>query len=185
MRKDRDYNARKHEALNNALNKIDPSTIQTIGYKEEVPIAIWMQKKEYIKLFISNVIDIITEQNVSASSFMVLNVLLENLAFQSNCVTYYNGKPLCREEIIFLVHKRLNGKFAERTIEDCLQELRRAEIIAISKTGDFNSYYINPCLYFRGNYINKNLYTLFYRYIERHPEYKRDFTTMRKIHFGD
>lgn len=180
---DREYKVRKQEALNNALNTIDPNAIQTIFYKEEVPYATWMQKEEYIKYFISNVLDIVTEKSISTNSFMVLNVLLESLAYQSNCIIYGNGRPLNRDQIIFMIHNRLNKKIAERTIEDCLQELKKAEMIAVSKTGEYNTYFVNPCLYFRGNYISKTLYSLFHNYIEKHPEYKREFVAMKKINF--
>lgn len=167
----------KLQAEGNDVGRVEINFPKSV-FVDEVEYAPWMQSAQYVKTFTNNIINHCVAAGVGHSAFFVLTVLLDRLQYQTNNLTFDNGVLMNRDDICRYVNRR-TGLKQDATIK-ALQELKKTQMIAVNKTGRNVSYKVNPCLYFKGTHISKNLYNDFKSYIDKCcPTYIPNFQVLK------
>lgn len=132
---------------------------------ESITSVQWKKDHHFIKLFCAELSRLVSGKNLESNELKVIFDLLPYLEYETNCFINSDNMPMSKQDICNVL------SYSENTVDDILKSLRRKEVIANSKLGRKNQYFLNPCLFFKGKKIDKTLYMLFKNYIK-----KNDYT---------
>ena len=128
---------------------------------EEDPRIPWRAEDTFIKLFTSDLADIVDD--LTGSEAFTLFALIPYISYETGMLTIgttNNKHPITNEDIHHMI------KRSESNVTIIMDKLVSKRILSRNKVGRSYQYFANPYIFFKGKFINKTLIAMFRKYAE-------------------